>query len=107
AAGLRAVADQGEVWATVGDRLADHKIASPSSAMADLYDGKRTELTDLVGLVHPVDGQIGAIAAIAGRPAALDLVGRADVFAALLPRLAQGYALDALDADTEEPNPRA
>ena len=31
-------------------------------------------------------------------PVALDLVSRAEAFAALLPRLAQGYALDALDA---------
>ena len=37
---------------------------------------------------------------------ALDLVSRADVFADLLPRLAQGYALDALgatDADAAIP----
>lgn len=107
AAGLPAVADQGEVWDTVDRRLTDHDVDSSSSAMADLYDAKRGELVALAGVVKPVDGQIGAVAEIAGRPVALDLVSRADVFAALLPRLAQGYALDALDAHGGEPNRRA
>jgi ARG/rhodanese/phosphatase superfamily protein len=107
AAGMPAVADQSEVWDVVGRRLADHDIESGSSAMADLYDAKRGDLAALADVVAPVEGQIGALAEVAGRPAALDLVSRADVFAALLPRLAQGYALDALDADVDEANQRA
>ena len=95
------------MWDAVGRRLADHDVDSDSSAMADLYDAKRGDLAALAGAVAPVDGQIGAVAEIAGRPVALDLVSRADVFAALLPRLAQGYALDALGIDAEDANPRA
>jgi hypothetical protein len=44
---------------------------------------------------------------ITGRPMALDLIGRPEVFAELLPRLAKGYALQALCAATGEPNERA
>src|SRR2546421_1195541 len=44
AAGLPAVADQGEVWDAVGRRLADHDVKSSSSAMGDLYDAKRDDL---------------------------------------------------------------
>ena len=45
------------------------------------------------------------MAFVGGRPVALDLVSRADVFASLLPRLAQGYALDALRAEDAEADP--
>ena len=48
---------------------------------------------------------MGALALVAGRPVALDLVSRADAFASLLPRLAQGYALDALHAEDAEADP--
>jgi hypothetical protein len=48
--------------------------------------------------VRPLPGQLGAVAQVDGRPVALDLVSRPEVFAHLLPRLAQGYALEALGA---------
>jgi len=108
AAGMAAVPSQSAVWAEVSDRLAEHQVASPTSAMADVYDARRDELEAVAGAVLPVEGQVGAVATIAGRPVALDLVSRPDVFAALLPRLAQGYALDALGADeAPEPGTRA
>jgi hypothetical protein len=94
-------ADQGEVWSTVAGRLADHGVASASGAMSDLYDGCRGDLADLSRAVHHVEGQVGAVACVAGMPVAFDLVSRADVFAALLGPLAQGYALDALGAPEE------
>ena len=90
--------DQGEVWASVGGRLADHAVASPSAAISDLYGSRRGDLRELSAVVHHVDGQVGALACVAGVPVALDLVSRPEVFAALLGPLAQGYALDALAA---------
>ena len=73
--------------------------------MSDVYDHHRRDIDRMAHAVRPVDGQIGAVAQVAGRPVALDLVSRPDVFAHLLPRLAQGYALEALgepDADADE-----
>ena len=66
--------------------------------MSDLYEGRRGDLGELSGVVHHVEGQVGALACVAGAPVALDLVSRSEVFAALLGPLAQGYALDALGA---------
>ena len=94
-------ADQGEVWTAVAARLADHDVASASAAMSDLYDRRRGDLGELAGAVRHVDGQVGALACVAGQPVALDLVSRPEVFAALLGPLAQGYALDALGAREE------
>lgn len=91
-------ADQGQVWATVAGRLADHNVASTSAAMSALYDSRRGDLGELSGAVRHVEGQVGAVACVAGVPVALDLVSRPKVFAALLGPLAQGYALDALGA---------
>jgi hypothetical protein len=91
-------ADQGEVWEAVGQRLARHGVQSTSAAMSDVYDGRRADLGSLARAVRHLDGQVGAVAVVSGRPVVLDLVSRPEAFAALLPRLAQGYALDALDA---------
>jgi len=75
--------------------------------MSDVYDGRRGELSELSGAVVHREGQTGALALVAGRPAALDLVSRPDAFASLLPRLCQGYALSALGAPAAEPDPNA
>jgi ARG/rhodanese/phosphatase superfamily protein len=103
--GLEARADQGEVWSQVGSRLADHAIDSASAALSDVYDGMRHDLDELARVVRPVEEQVGAVACVGARPVALDLVSRPDVFADLLPRLAQGYALDALGATDRAPQP--
>jgi hypothetical protein len=76
-------------------------VASASAAMSDLYDRRRGDLGELAGAVRHVDGQVGALACVAGQPVALDLVSRPEVFAVLLGPLAQGYALDALGAHEE------
>src|SRR3954469_14208191 len=91
--GETARADQAQVWGEVRSRLADHKIASASGALSDVYDGRRDSIGMLVEAVSHVDGQLGAVAQVSGRPIALDLVSRSGVFAALLPRLVRGYSL--------------
>jgi len=103
--GLAAQADQGEVWKTVAARLVAHGARSPSAAMHDVYEHRRHDLDDLARQIRPLHHQLGAIACAGGNPVALDLVSRPDVFADLLPRLAQGYALDALNGLDAEPDP--
>jgi hypothetical protein len=105
AAGESVRADQMQVWHEVGARLAEHGMASTTAALSDVYDGHRDELAKVVSRVSHVDGQVGAVAMASGRPIALDLVSRPNVFAALLPRLAQGYALDALANAGADPDP--
>ena len=77
----------------MSDRLECLDVDSPSAAMHDAYKDKRSDLDELVRIVRPLGGQVGAVAEVSGRPVALDLVSRPDAFAELLPRLAQGYAL--------------
>lgn len=103
AAGMPARPDQGEVWGEVSARLADHEVTSPSAALDDVYKARRQGLDEIADAIRPGDGQVGAIAVVGPRLVALDLVGRSDVFISLLPRLAQGYALEALDGERAEP----
>jgi hypothetical protein len=102
--GIRALPDQGEVWDEVDRKFVEHADSSPTDSLHDLYESRRHDLGELTSKVVPVDGQVGALVQVAGAPVALDLVGRPDVFADLLPRLAQGYALDAVVAPGTEPS---
>jgi hypothetical protein len=98
------------VWQNVAFTLSAHSVASPSAALSDVYDARRPALDELTEQIHAADGQIGVVAEISGQPIALDLVSRPDVFADLLPRLAQGYALQSLNlrqGRSSDPSDRA
>ena len=107
AAGREARADQSLVWEDIDVKSARPGVRSATSAMHDLYEGRRGALSKLTGAVRRRDGQLGALVAIDGRFAILDFVSRADVFAAFHGPLVQGYALDALEfmgAEAESPS---
>jgi hypothetical protein len=104
AAGAEPRAMQAEVWFEVGQRLDRLGVSSDSDALHDAYDDRGDELDELVSPLHPVDNQLGAVAAVRGRPVALDLVSRPDAFAELLPRLARGYAVEAFRLDATDPD---
>jgi hypothetical protein len=95
-AGAAARPAQAAVWGAVDATLADHGAQSPSSDLSYVYELKAPDLQALTRDIHAVEGQLGAVIEISGAPVALDLVSRAAVFADLLPRLAEGYALKAL-----------
>jgi hypothetical protein len=97
ARGAAARPDQAEVWEEIDARLELHAVAAPSRAFTDLFAGERLALDQLTKPIRALDGQLGAVAEIAGEPVALDLVSRPHVFADLFPRLADGYALQALE----------
>ena len=105
AAGAPARANQGEVWAEVGRRLSDHGVSSASAALGDVFVGRDENVSALAGGIEVVDGQLGSVAVVDGRPIVLDLVSRPDAYASLHDRLVRGYALEALDAPPREPNP--
>jgi hypothetical protein len=97
-AGAEARPAQAAVWFHVGGSLDEHSVESPSAALTDIYVSRRSDLDAVKQAIEVVDGQVGAVAVISGRPVALDLVSRPEVFADLLPRLLDGYALQALGA---------
>lgn len=103
-AGLEPRANQGEVWEIVDSRLSSLGVASASAAMSDAFDAHSTNLDSVVDTITARQGQVGAIAQTSDRVLVLDLVSRPDAFASLLPRLARGYALDALGGACARPD---
>ncbi len=102
AIGGEARADQAEVWSSIDETSRRLEAHSPTDAMHDVFESRRDELAEAAERIRLREGQTGAIAAIGGRLHVLDYASRADVFASLHGPLVQGYALDALDAATDE-----
>lgn len=92
-------ADQARIWRHVAAKSERHGTRSPTGAMHDIYEGRRSTLEAIRRAIHFRPGQVGAIAAIGGRMQVLDYLSRSEVFAALHGPLVQGYALDALEAE--------
>jgi hypothetical protein len=90
-------AHQSEVWSLVGEKAMRHGAASATGALRDVYGAREEVLARFADRIPREDGQLGAVAAIAGRVVVADVVGRADVWAALHGPLVAGYALDAVE----------
>lgn len=92
--------DQGAVWDAIDDKLAAMSVSSPTDAMGAVYEQHRASLEDYVAAFRRRPGQVGAVFLVGARFAGLDLFAHESTFAALLPKLLRGYALDALEVDS-------
>ena len=90
--------DQGAVWDDISGKLGRMAAPSESSEMKAAFDRHRTTIDDFVSAFEPLEGQAGAIFAIGGRIAGLELFDHPETMARLLPKLVRSYALDALDS---------
>jgi hypothetical protein len=97
AQGREARALQGEVWSAIAHKSARMATHSPTSAMHDIYEGRRARIAEFRDAIRLHDGQSGTLVCLGGRPTVVDYVSRPGVFAALHGPLVQGYALDALE----------
>jgi hypothetical protein len=64
--------------------------------MQDVYNSRRTTIEEYLRGVTVADGQVGAIFAINGAPAGLELFDSPDTFRTYLPKILRSYALVAL-----------
>jgi hypothetical protein len=94
-------ADQGRVWAAVDERLARFGRSSQSASLEEMFAGPIDGKPNPAAITHQ-PGQVGALASVAGRPVALDIVSREPAFAELLPALVEGYALQAVGAQPRD-----
>ncbi len=96
--------DQVGVWADIAAKAERMGVHSSTLAMADLYEGHRARVEDYLEALPAAAGQRGALFAVDGIPVGLDLFESPDTLAALLPKLARSYALDAIEtAGAERP----
>ncbi len=74
--------------------------------MSDIFEKEAVPLESYVETFSPIEGQVGALFAIDGRIAGLDLFDAPETFRKLFPKLLRSYGLDALNgARREEAKP--
>lgn len=100
AAGAPARTDQSAVWNAVAAKRERMGARSATGAMGDIYSDRASSLDALEAEFTRLDGQVGTLACLAGKPVVLDVVSRAEVFAGLFRPLVRGYCLDALERET-------
>ncbi|MFN0040988.1 MAG: ARPP-1 family domain-containing protein [Burkholderiales bacterium] len=93
--------DQDEIWDDIAMKSARLKVESGTSAMADVYAQHRARLDGYVSAFALQPGQSGAVVAIDGKVAGLELFDSPATFGHFFQKLLRSFALDAIDV--EEP----
>jgi len=106
--GIRS-SDQSRVWEHIEAKRRRMGVESETGAMADIYERYSGSVEEYVLAVTPVDGQAGAVFALNGEVAGMDLFDAGSTLRSLLPKLVRSYALDAIEAAgrTTTPGPDA
>lgn len=89
--------DQTAIWRDISEKSARFRVASETSAMSDIFEQESRRLEDYVCAFAAREGQRGAVFAIRGKIAGLDLFDSPETLRKLLPKLLRSYGLDALD----------
>ncbi|KPK61101.1 MAG: hypothetical protein AMJ59_03910, partial [Gammaproteobacteria bacterium SG8_31] len=98
---------QGQVWESVACKAANMDVHSPTGAMADVYERSETMLKNYRKRFKTKAGQNGAVFALDGQVAGLELFDAPETFGKLFPKLLDSYAMDALESqvgDSDAPS---
>lgn len=90
--------DQGEVWDGVAELQVKVCCMSPTSAMSDVYKARDEDLRKCDEIFKPFPNQVGLLAIIDDRPAAVDLVSLTSAYVKLHSKLVRSYTLEGLVA---------
>ena len=91
--------DQGAVWDAVAAQAHRLRVNSPTQAYSDVVQARHDDLGAFRAAFRALPGQTGVLVTLGGHVLGLDLFAAPDTLAALLPKLAQSYALDAVEAE--------
>jgi hypothetical protein len=89
--------NQSEVWADVAEKAMHCHVESSTGSMADIYEQRARHLDAYVGAFRAEPRQRGAVIAIDGKPAGLEVFDSAAAFSRYLQKLVRSYALDAIE----------
>jgi hypothetical protein len=101
-----ALSDQTAVWDAISAKSARMRVASPTGAMAALFEDCRDDLRDYLNAIPTMDGQFGAVYAIGDRLVGIEVFDSDATFKKLAGKLLASYALDAIELQRfgEPPN---
>lgn len=91
------MSDQSQVWADIAEKSHRMRATSPTSAMEAIFRRHGESIDRFVETCRPTQGQVGALFAIGGRIAGLELFDSAVTCHKLLAKIVRSYAIDALD----------
>ena len=89
-------ANQSEVWDEISQLRSEFRAEAPTGAMSDLYKSRRDQVEEYVKGIPQQQGQVGALFAINGKIAGLDLFRYPETFADMSGKLVRSYAMDAI-----------
>jgi len=95
--------DQGAIWDDIAFKMNERGESSGTQSMADIYAGADAKLSAYEQALRPVPLQVGAVFAINGQIAGVEVFDAPSALAAYLPKLVKSYALDALDVQLDVP----
>jgi hypothetical protein len=95
--------EQVEVWQEVSRKLSAMSSVSPSAALSQAYEDHQGRLAEILARFQVPPGCQGAVYAVAGRLAGLDLFDQPATLAKFWPKLIRSYALDALEPAAPAP----
>jgi hypothetical protein len=95
--------NQGEIWAAVAEKASTLGHMSETMAMEDLYERRTNDLADYARSFRAEPRQRGAVVAIDGRIAGMELFDSASAFARYFEKLVRSYAMDAVETKKDKP----
>jgi hypothetical protein len=98
AARAQAFSDQGAVWEAIAEKASRMGVASPTGAMAALFESRGDDLRDHLDAIPVAEDQVGALYAIGDAIVGLDVFDAAPTYRKLARKLTASYALDAMES---------
>ncbi|MBL8379769.1 MAG: hypothetical protein JNM79_18005 [Burkholderiales bacterium] len=89
--------DQAGIWRDIAIKSASLSVDSSTSAMADAYAQQGLRMDEFTGAFRAEPGQVGALVAIDGRVAGVELFDSPATFARFFAKMVRSYALDAIE----------
>lgn len=86
--------DQYAVWKRVHDLHESLAIHSPTGAMRDAYEQRRSDLERFTDALPLLDGQRGLAVAVDGKLVSIEILSRPEAYATVHAKLVQSYALE-------------
>jgi hypothetical protein len=100
------VSNQGAVWEGVAELRSEARVAAPTGAMKDVFEGKAEDLDAYIGAIPLVPDQRGMMVFINGTIVGFDVLSRPQAYANLHKKLLKSYAMEALlDQKKESTDP--
>jgi hypothetical protein len=99
-------ADQGAIWHDIDAKAARMAAHSPTHAAAEMYDKARSELDAFQSQLQTLPQQVGAVFAINGAIAGLELFDSSATWRKSMRKIVESYGLEALDRRGAAPSHR-